>query len=39
MSYVFASTKSENKKEEQVLPGSTGMWGERGGPNNVHTFE
>jgi hypothetical protein len=28
ISYVFSSTKSENKRAEQVLPGS---WGESGG--------
>jgi hypothetical protein len=25
ISYVFSSTKSENKRTEQVLPGSRGM--------------
>jgi uncharacterized membrane protein len=30
ISYVFSSTKSENKKAEQVLPGSGGGRGEGG---------
>jgi hypothetical protein len=33
--YVFSSTKSENKRVEQVLPGGGGR--EVGSPNNVHT--
>jgi hypothetical protein len=24
--YVFSSTKSENKREEQIQPGSRGWW-------------
>jgi hypothetical protein len=35
ISYVFSSTKLENKRAEQVLPRS----GEGGGPNNVYTCE
>jgi hypothetical protein len=34
MSYVFSSTKLENKRVEQVLPGSRGR---RGDPKNVFT--
>jgi hypothetical protein len=34
--YAFSSTKSENKRVEQVLPVSGG-WGKGGGPNNVYT--
>jgi hypothetical protein len=34
ISYIFSSTKSENKMAEQVLSG-TGVRG--GGPNNVYT--
>jgi hypothetical protein len=33
--YVLSSTKLENKKVEQVLPGK--VWGEEGGPNNLYT--
>jgi hypothetical protein len=34
LSFIFfSSTKSENKRAEQVLPGGWG--GGRGGPNNV----
>jgi hypothetical protein len=36
--YVFSSTKSENKRVEQVLPGGGGDKEKgRGGPNNVYT--
>jgi hypothetical protein len=36
ISYVFSSTKSENKRAEQVLPGSGGWgWG-AGGPMYTH---
>jgi hypothetical protein len=35
ISYVFSSTKSENKREEQVLPpeggGEAGVWGRQQG--------
>jgi hypothetical protein len=35
--YVFSSTKSENKKVEQVLPpGEEEKEWEAGGPNNVY---
>jgi hypothetical protein len=34
---IFSSTKLENKRVVQVLPGSEGR--EKGGPNNVHTGE
>jgi hypothetical protein len=44
ISYVFSSTKLENKSIEQVLPESMGVGGHRGwgrwggsGPNNVYT--
>jgi hypothetical protein len=42
ISYVFSSTKLENKRAEQVLPGSGGRVGSGGrgcGPNNVFTRE
>jgi hypothetical protein len=50
ISYVFSTTKLENKRAEQVLPGSEGERGlgltgegvgvgERSGPNNVYTYE
>jgi hypothetical protein len=29
--YVFCSTKSENRREEQVLPGKEGDWYQCGG--------
>jgi hypothetical protein len=29
ISYVFSSTKSENKRVEQVLPGRWGGWGKQ----------
>jgi hypothetical protein len=31
IAYVFSSTKSENKRVEQVLPRTGGGWEERGG--------
>jgi hypothetical protein len=37
ISYVFSSTKLENKRAEQVLPKQG--WGGRGGSNNVYTCE
>jgi hypothetical protein len=38
ISYIFSSTKSENKRAEQVLPEN--CWGflGGGGTNNVYTF-
>jgi hypothetical protein len=40
ISYVFFSTKLENKRAEQVLPGSRVMVGKgRGGLNNVYIYE
>jgi hypothetical protein len=36
ISDAFSSTKSENKRVEQVLPGSGGGW-DGGGTNNVNT--
>jgi hypothetical protein len=50
ISYDFSSTKLENKRAEQVLPGSKEgggrVWGRgkgreegKGGPNNVYTCE
>jgi hypothetical protein len=35
--YLFSSTKSENKRTEQVLPGGRGWGGGGGDPNNVYT--
>jgi hypothetical protein len=37
VSYIFYSTKPENKREEQVLPGC--KCGGKDGPNNVYTYE
>jgi uncharacterized membrane protein YhaH (DUF805 family) len=38
ISYVFSSTKSENKMANQVLAQKWGV-GEGGGPNNIYTCE
>jgi hypothetical protein len=35
--YIFPSTKLENKRTEQVLPGGGGGGGS--GPNNVYTYK
>jgi hypothetical protein len=36
ISYAFSSTKSENKRAEQVLPGNRGEQGERWPKQCIH---